>query len=1085
MDIISKPDISNAEIQKKLADAWLNIQVDENKLYNPLDWPKEFDETPEKYLAWVLTRPEYFSFICQEILNVKIIPAQALMLKEMWKRRFPMLIASRGYGKSFIMAVYALLRIFLMQGRKVMLAGAVFRQSKVVFEYMEAIATNAPVLLDAIGGLKRSIRHDTDMYRFRIGDSSCTAIPIGDGCGLGDTLITYDNKFGRLDNYGNNTITLTDKKIWNGQNFVESDESYYNGVRPVCRIITSQGLTFAGTYNHKLLIHENGKNIWKEISKIKSGDRILIDKSYRWHNGDFQCTIDESYTLGAMIGDGSWTVNTHLRFATLDEEIINIIRSTGLKFNKSSDNVHYNMYKKKEVKKWLDKWGLKEKCYTIDKILPETIMSAPREKMTACLQGLYDTDGHVFVSDVKGGLAASVGFTNTSKALVEQMQYILLHYGIVSNLRWRDRNEKWNRCYELGIYGINVKLFCERIGFRLKRKQDKLQNAVNQKKRWVSNINGIPVDKEDMVVAFNQGDKVPQKFSPSKIRKRKTIQYSYLREFLNHVDCPMLEDLCKKEIYYDTVQEIQYEDSQETYDMHVPITHKYIANGFMSHNSKIRGQRANDLLVDEFASVPQAIFENVLAGFAAVKSHPIDHVIQHASDLLAKKWGLYEEPESDDGSNMKDNQIIISGTAYYDFNHFGTYWKDWHEIICSQGDPKVLSEYFKRKAQDQNRDDVEIPDGFDYRDYSIIRIPFEKIPKGFMDDAQVARSRATIHAGIYMMEYGAVFSTDSNGFFSRKLIESCVASPQNPISHASCGEIFYEAALSGHPQKRYVYGIDPASEIDNFSIVVIELNGDHNRIVYGWTTNRGQHLEMVKAKLISELDYYSYCAKKIRWLMNRFPCERVMMDSQGGGIPVMEALHDPDKFDAEIGEVPLWPVTDPLKPLMSDSKAGLHMVELVNFASAAWTEEANHGLRKDLEDKILLFPYFDAITVANASISDDLSKVSYDTLEDCVMDIEELKDELSTIIITQTTSGRDKWDTPEIKMPGGKKGRLRKDRYSALVMANMGARQAMRTPAPWDYDSHGGFAGPTKHDAGSMYAGNEEFDLWARGFYGE
>ena len=23
----------------------------------------------------------------------------------------------------------------------------------------------------------------------------------------------------------------------------------------------------------------------------------------------------------------------------------------------------------------------------------------------------------------------------------------------------------------------------------------------------------------------------------------------------------------------------------------------------------------------------------------------------------------------------KDNQIILSGTAYYDFNHFATYWK--------------------------------------------------------------------------------------------------------------------------------------------------------------------------------------------------------------------------------------------------------------------------------------------------------------------------------------------------------------------------------------------------------------------------
>ena len=49
--------------------------------------------------------------------------------------------------------------------------------------------------------------------------------------------------------------------------------------------------------------------------------------------------------------------------------------------------------------------------------------------------------------------------------------------------------------------------------------------------------------------------------------------------------------------------------------------------------------------------------------------------------------------------------------------------------------------------------------------------------------------------------------------------------------------------------------------------------------------------------------------------------------------------------------------------------------------------------------------------------------------------------------MTQTSTGpnaRDRWDTPEVKLPGGKKGRLRKDRYSSLVIANMLARQLNR-----------------------------------------
>ena len=82
----------------------------------------------------------------------------------------------------------------------------------------------------------------------------------------------------------------------------------------------------------------------------------------------------------------------------------------------------------------------------------------------------------------------------------------------------------------------------------------------------------------------------------------------------------------------------------------------------------------------------------------------------------------------------------------------------------------------------------------------------------------------------------------------------------------------------------------------------------------------------------------------------------------------------------------------------------------------------------------------------------------YDTLEECVLDIEELKDELAMIQMTQTASGRDRWDTPEIVVGAGKKSKMRKDRYSSLIMANMAARGIMRAPTPQEYNFYGGFA---------------------------
>jgi len=102
------------------------------------------------------------------------------------------------------------------------------------------------------------------------------------------------------------------------------------------------------------------------------------------------------------------------------------------------------------------------------------------------------------------------------------------------------------------------------------------------------------------------------------------------------------------------------------------------------------------------------------------------------------------------------------------------------------------------------------------------------------------------------------------------------------------------------------------------------------------------------------------------------------------------------------GEISLWPTIDPDKEKDTDGNPGLHILEMIQFAKSDWVTEANHGMRKDFEDKVLLFPYFDAATIGLAISEDKLRDRKYDTLEDCVMDIEELKDELSMIVMSQT-----------------------------------------------------------------------------------
>ena len=505
----------------------------------------------------------------------------------------------------------------------------------------------------------------------------------------------------------------------------------------------------------------------------------------------------------------------------------------------------------------------------------------------------------------------------------------------------------------------------------------------------------------------------------------------------------------------------------------------------LGDGSKIRGLRAHTIIADEFNSIPVDIYETVVAGFAAVSANPTQNVKEAAKRKVLQEAGNWDESMEEDYQDRQSNQSIISGTCGYGFEHFASYWKKYKSTIQSHGD-------FKKAAEAAGDDIDEIPEymkRLDWKSFSVIRVPYELIPEGFMDDQQVARSRATMHNGIYQMEYGACFTSDSQGFFKRSLIESCVAHDRNCQSAgwpSWCADPF-DPATRGDPNGRYVFGIDPASEQDNFALIIIEIHPEHQRIVYSWTTNKKDFQSRRRIGLTDANDYYGFCSRKIRELYKVFPCVRIGIDSQGGGYALSEALGDSDKMMP--GERPILPIIEDKKEKDTDSIAGDHIVELINFAKAEWTSQANHGLRKDMEDKILLFPRFDTLSLSIMSEKDKISfkqlkdKLGesnalrlYDTLEDSVMEIEELKNELVTVIMSTTATGRERFDTPEIKLETGRKGRMRKDRYSALVIANMIARLIHREIPPPMYNNIGTVIKPGVFEvdpSNQMYVGQE------------
>ena len=312
---------------------------------------------PDLHLLKILKQTKYIGSTCKLLFDIELHPIQIAILQEFWIRPFPMFVASRGFGKSFLMSLYCILKCIFVPGTKIVVVGAGFRQSKILFEYMENIWRTSPILRSIFNGNDDGPRRDVDRCTLRLGDSWVIAIPMGDGCLTSDSMITFSNGFSTL----GSLFDLDDDRerddvnsceVWDNTKFEKSSYKRYNGLKDTIKIQTKRGFSLEGTHNHEIKVFDGNNVIWKRLDSIKINDKILIDASERWHEGTTKITTDEAYALGLMIGDGCWTNKYRLKYTSNDPELVTALeKGTGYKFYQCSDGVHYNHDSIQDVKK--------------------------------------------------------------------------------------------------------------------------------------------------------------------------------------------------------------------------------------------------------------------------------------------------------------------------------------------------------------------------------------------------------------------------------------------------------------------------------------------------------------------------------------------------------------------------------------------------------------------------------------------------------------------------------------------------------------------------------------------------------------
>jgi len=231
------------------------------------------------------------------------------------------------------------------------------------------------------------------------------------------------------------------------------------------------------------------------------------------------------------------------------------------------------------------------------------------------------------------------------------------------------------------------------------------------------------------------------------------------------------------------------------------------------------------LLIDEFAQMPEEIFDAVIKPMAATYSSPMENVrrLEHIKRLKAAGADV-SMLEGD----STVNKIIVVSSAFYKFNHMYKRIQNYERLIAS-GKPG----------------------------YVVRNTNYLDMPPGFMNEDIIAEAKETMPQSVFRMEYLSVWESDSEGVFKASLLEAC----RLPFSEENSVKMFSE------DDKEYVVGCDPARTTDAFALVVIEL-GKKNKVV-----NAYKHTEITFPQMADAL--VAVC--------ERYNVIRVVIDSLSNG----------------------------------------------------------------------------------------------------------------------------------------------------------------------------------------------------------
>lgn len=271
----------------------------------------------------------------------------------------------------------------------------------------------------------------------------------------------------------------------------------------------------------------------------------------------------------------------------------------------------------------------------------------------------------------------------------------------------------------------------------------------------------------------------------------------------------------------------------------------------------------------------------------------------------------------------------------------------------------------------------------------------DALEAGVIDPVMVEEQRRDTPEIVFRMEHYNEFPDETIGFIRHLWLED--AARREP----------YEVEMFGDPNYEYIMGVDVARVEggDNFAIAIIKIMPrGKRRLVRIFTANGIPFQQMRDA---------------IRYFMDIYNIVAIYMDSGGGGQAVRDLLTDPVQLSPETGEK-LLPVFEAGTKDLRGDQEGLYILRLVD-PSPKTNHEIALLFKKDLQQGDLLFPQ-----VAVHDLDPELEHAN--------LEIKLAKTEISSV------QAKPSGNYFKFELPRGDT-KLRKDRWSAVILANYGVEQ--------------------------------------------